>query len=255
MSGLVKCEICGEEFRQITNTHLLQHNLTINEYKELYQDATLICDDTRRIRSERISGNNNPSKRSDVKEKISIARMGLKQLSTTGDNNPAKRPDVREKIRLNKLEYWRDPEHREVARVNTQRVHREHPEVWNTDAVKRGFEKKSAKAQGITYDEWEGFVSESSYCPAFNEMCRESNRNKYNRMCFLTGLPEENNVDKNGKQRRLSVHHYDMDKMQGCDGKKWKLVPLCVEWHGRAHTVVWEARITWLLKNVWDKDD
>jgi hypothetical protein len=30
---------------------------------------------------------------------------------------------------------------------------------------------------------------------------------------------------------RLSVHHIDEDKEQGCNGKSWKLVPLCLQCH------------------------
>ena len=110
----------------------------------------------------------------------------------------------------------------------------------------------SATKQGITYDEWETHASKYPYCPDFNEDCRESNRDKYDRICFLTGLPEEENRYKDGKQIKLSVHHVDMDKGQGCNGKRWKLVPLCLEWHGKVHNKLWEARIIWLLNNVWN---
>lgn len=109
----------------------------------------------------------------------------------------------------------------------------------------------SASKQGILYDEWESFASERLYCPNFNEKCRESNRKKYSRMCFLTGLPEEENITKNGNKRKLSVHHVDMDKNQGCNGVRWKLVPICLEWHTKIHNELWEARIIWLLNNVW----
>jgi hypothetical protein len=112
-------------------------------------------------------------------------------------------------------------------------------------------EKHSAAMQHIPYDEWEQFASHLSYCPLFNEKCRESNREKYGRRCFLTGLLESENITKTGKQQKLSVHHIDMDKGQGCDGKRWKLVPLCKSWHPKVHNKLWEARIIWLLKNVW----
>ena len=121
---------------------------------------------------------------------------------------------------------------------------------WFKDPQHR--EEASASAQGILYEDWEGFACESLYCPAFNEKCKESNREQYARKCFLTGLPESENVDKKGKQWKLSVHHVDMDKGQGCNGKKWKLVPLCMSWHRRTHNELWEARIIWLLDNVWE---
>ena len=114
------------------------------------------------------------------------------------------------------------------------------------------FSKKiSAGHQGISYDEWESFASEQKYCPLFNESCRESNREKYDRKCFLSGLPESENMTKTGKLQKLSVHHVDMDKNQGCNGIKWKLVPLCMSYHGMAHKESWKSRIIYLLENVW----
>ena len=84
------------------------------------------------------------------------------------------------------------------------------------------------------------------YCKKFNNECREHNRDKYDRKCFLCGKDECYN------RRRLSVHHVDMNKTQGCDGVKWKLVPLCASCHFRSHTYVWQARIEYLLDNVWE---
>ena len=109
--------------------------------------------------------------------------------------------------------------------------------------------KVSAALQGISYDEWEDFAVDSPYCPAFNEACRESNREKYGRRCFICGLPEAENITKTGKQKKLSVHHVDMNKNQGCDGHEWKLVPLCMNHH--SHGVVWTERIKYLLRIVW----
>lgn len=107
-------------------------------------------------------------------------------------------------------------------------------------------EKASAAAQGIPYDEWEAFAKDRTYCPKFNERCRESNREKYDRRCFLSGKTEEENGQK------LSVHHYDMNKAQGCDGHTWKLVPLCRKLHSTSHTPTWVARIQYLLNHVWN---
>lgn len=105
--------------------------------------------------------------------------------------------------------------------------------------------KHSATLQGIPYDEWESFAKDQPYCPKFNEACRESNREKYDRRCFLSDVTEEDN----GK--KLSVHHYDMNKAQGCDGHAWKLVPLAAKLHSISHTQTWMARIIYLLEHVW----
>ena len=103
----------------------------------------------------------------------------------------------------------------------------------------------SATRQGIPYDEWEEFAKDSPYCPKFNERCRESNRDKYGRRCFLSGTTEDDNGQK------LSVHHVDMNKNQGCDGHAWKLVPLAAKLHSISHTPLWTARIQYLLNHVW----
>ena len=113
-------------------------------------------------------------------------------------------------------------------------------------------EKLSAGHQGITYEEWEDFAYKSLYCPKFNEECKESNRNKYNRQCFICELPERENITSTYKNKKLSVHHVDMDKGQGCNGKRWILIPVCLKCHGKTHTKLWESRIIWLLNNIWN---
>lgn len=108
----------------------------------------------------------------------------------------------------------------------------------------------SAGKQGIPYDEWEAFAKEQKYCPLFNEACREANRAKYNYECFICGLPQAQNITKTGKQKKLSVHHIDMDKNQGCDGHRWKLIPTCMKCHPGTHHEEIIARLLYLIKEV-----
>ena len=98
----------------------------------------------------------------------------------------------------------------------------------------------SATHQGLQYDEWESFACESLYCPKFTEACKESNREKYGRKCFICGKSEKDNGQK------LSVHHVDMDKAQGCDSN-WKLVPLCKRHHATSHNDEIISRLGYLL--------
>ena len=177
--------------------------------------------------------------------------------------------NINEKRKRSVTEYWSYPEnHEKVSKRNTERYN--DPEerkktgesVRNSEKYKAAMERIhndpeqgkriSAGHQHIPYDEWEAFIVKKSYCLDFNEEIRELNRDKYGRMCFLSGLPEIENIGKDGKQRKLSVHHYDMDREQGCNDKIWKLVPLCMEWHSKVHNELWEARIIWLLENVWN---
>lgn len=103
----------------------------------------------------------------------------------------------------------------------------------------------SASGQGVSYNEWDGFVKpDQEYCDKFDETCRESNREKYGRYCFLCGKDEDEN------NQKLCVHHVDLNKDQGCNDHDWKLIPLCRRCHGRAHSELWIARIEWLLSNI-----
>ena len=109
--------------------------------------------------------------------------------------------------------------------------------------------RRSATSQNIPYEEWTEYVTDSPYCPNFNEKCRESNREKYGRRCFLCNKPEKFNIDKNGIQRKLSVHHVDMNKQQGCDGHVWKLIPLCMKCHTLKNTITMMNYIEYILNN------
>lgn len=146
-------------------------------------------------------------------------------------------PAARTKTSVASKKIWADPEYKESRRIaQTKRYE---------DPTER--EKLSAAVQGVPYDEWEGFATDSPYCPKFNEVCRESNREKYDRRCFLSDATEADNGQK------LSVHHIDMNKAQGCDGHTWKLVPLSKKLHAMSHSITWQARIMYLLNNVWNQ--
>lgn len=90
---------------------------------------------------------------------------------------------------------------------------------------------KKGKYCGENSPSWKGGKSFEPYCEKFNAKKREEIRNQYNRKCYLCGKDEKDNKYKNGKQCRLSVHHTDFDKKQGCNGKQWKLIPLCIHCH------------------------
>lgn len=111
--------------------------------------------------------------------------------------------------------------------------------------------KVSATKQGVTFEDWDGYSLHNPYCEKFDESCRTRNREKYDNKCFICGKSQSDNITKTGKHRRLSVHHVDMNKDQGCDDHDWNLIPLCINHHGSSHTSLWIARIEYLLKHVW----
>ncbi len=99
-------------------------------------------------------------------------------------------------------------------------------------------EKKLDKYCGINNPNWRGGTSFDLYCFKFNEKKKEEIREEYKRKCYICGKDEKDNKYKNGKQCKLSVHHIDNDKNQGCNGKKWKLVPLCMNCHNSKKTEI-----------------
>lgn len=76
---------------------------------------------------------------------------------------------------------------------------------------------------------WNGGSKYHPYCPKFNDKLKEEVRNRYERRCVVCGKSEILNGEK------LSIHHIDGDKMQGCNGKKWHLTCLCKSCHSHAH--------------------
>lgn len=78
---------------------------------------------------------------------------------------------------------------------------------------------------------WQGGKSFEPYCHKFNRRKKEEIRNQYNRKCYICRNDEKDNITKKGKTRKLSIHHIDGDKEQGCNGKQWKLIPLCIHCH------------------------
>lgn len=106
----------------------------------------------------------------------------------------------------------------------------------------------------IKREEWDGF--KKAYCDLWTEELREHIREKYDRKCFICGLPEFENKFKNGKQVKLSVHHVDYNKQCDCDGTECRLVPLCIEHHGQTTSgdrEMWEEIITDMIDNLIEK--
>ena len=175
--------------------------------------------------------------KNNTREKMSEETLQKRRVANTGENNPRYGVKVsnatRKKRSVSLTGHSVSPEAR--AKSREKQVGRAKSE--------ESCRHMSATKQGIPYDEWESFARESKYCPKFNNACRESNREKYGRECFICGKSEKANG------RRLSVHHVDMNKAQGCEGN-WKLVPLCMSCHAGAHNDELIARLGFMVKEI-----
>lgn len=107
---------------------------------------------------------------------------------------------------------------------------------------------QSCIKQEIDIKNWNGFTSKDPYCKKFNNDIKEYIRNKYNRECFICNKNEDDNITFKGEMKRLSVHHVDKNRNQGCDEKDWSLIPLCMSCHSIAHNELWTARIFYLVQ-------
>ena len=85
--------------------------------------------------------------------------------------------------------------------------------------------KLSEAKKGSKNPNWQGGTSYEPYCHLFNLATKERVRNQHLRTCVISG----ESVFQDG--RRLSVHHVDNNKQQGCDGIKWRLVPVTNSWN------------------------
>ena len=222
------CDLCGEV-----------RELKYQQYRDLCVACAHKTPEFKEKLSDLLSGENHPNygktASKDVCEKISKALTGRVVSEVTG-----------KKISKALSGRVRSKESRIKQSVS---MSGKNNRLYNKHLETETRKKISATKQGIPYEEWEFFARDQLYCPDYNEKCRESNREKYGRRCFICGLPEDENKDINGRKRKLSVHHVDMNKDQGCDGIRWKLVPVCMNHH--SHSKLWKSRIIYLLNNIY----
>lgn len=200
-----------------------EHSRKISEAHKGKKRAPF-TEETRRKMSDARKGKGIPHTK-ETKEKISATQKGRKFSK-----------DTRKKI--SDATKGRKPS--ELAKKNMSKAQKGKKHGPPSKDVRK---RISAAHQGIPYDEWEDFACEKKYCPKFNEACKESNRAKYGRRCFICNKTEKANGQK------LSVHHVDMDKAQGCESN-WKLVPLCKHCHATTHNDELVARLGYLIKEV-----
>lgn len=101
----------------------------------------------------------------------------------------------------------------------------------------------SESQQGELSRNWKGGISNRMYCYKFNDNIKEDIRISFNRRCFICGKSESANG------RKLDVHHITYGKMDGCNGQRINLIPLCKSCHAKTGFL----RYYWfnLLYNYW----
>jgi hypothetical protein len=80
---------------------------------------------------------------------------------------------------------------------------------------------------------WNKGISFEPYCFKFNERRKKAVRIFFRYFCICCGKHVTENIIKRYGQVEQSVHHVDHDKEQGCNGRPFNLVPLCIECHAK----------------------
>lgn len=246
----VICRICEEEFRQITNSHLKRHAMTLEEYKKEFPEASMISEKTRKKQSV-VTAGRIASEMTKAKMSATWTRLwkdpGFRanRVSRIGKNNPmhGKTFTHTEETKIKHSEFmterWKASEYR------ANHTGKNHPmygktfthteeakaknrtttiELWKDQEYIDKHTGRNNALYGRTGENapnWKGGSSFLPYCRLFNNYLKEHVRNRWSRVCINCGKSEIENG------RRLDVHHIDGNKMQGCDGYDWLLVPLC----------------------------
>ena len=202
-----------------------------------------LSDETKRKLSIALAGKKRSPLTAEHRKKISDATRGRVVSAETrrmiGDKNRGSKHTEAVKATLRAIcgekHPWFGKKHTEASKEKNRLAH---AGKLHSQTHKQHI---SAGLLGIEYDEWSDYADPDKYCHRFNETCREHNRDRYHRKCFICGKTEEQNA------ARLSVHHVDRNKNQGCADHDWRLIPVCKVCHPALHTATWESRLNYLL--------
>ena len=286
---MVECQICHKIVKQITYGHLKMHDIDFKEYREMFPNIPIADEEVRKKQSDKkigkspwnkgikcpqFAGENNPSKRPEVREKISDSLkssekhkqaiqseqwkerqkecrkdrkltdehkinigIGVKTSEKYQEaiNNPERSKNISNGLKNSKKfqDIIRSPEHGKKLSESLKNSEKHKKAVQSEEN-----REKLSQYCGDKASNWQGGISFDPYCEKFNERKKEEVREQYNRKCYICGKDEKENITKINKMRKLSVHHIDNDKEQGCNNKPWKLLPLCMHCHNRRKDLI-----------------
>ena len=116
----------------------------------------------------------------------------------------------------------------------------------HTEETKQKMRDNHADFSGKNHPQWKGGISFEPYCQKFNDALKQEIRDRYNNCDFISGLPDYIC----NPSRKLDVHHVDYNKMQGCDGYKWHLIPLSMSNHRKTNfnRLFWNTLFNYALE-------
>jgi len=173
--------------------------------------------------SERMLGKKNPM-------------FGKKRPEMSGENNPMKRPEVREKSK-GKHDYWKDKHHSEETRKKMRaslkgRISGMKDKKHSRETCERISESQKGKKRpehgkrmkGKKNPSWNDGSSFLPYSPNFTDELKSFIKNRDNNEC--------QNPYCSYKTKKLTIHHINYDK-QGCS--QFNLITLCNSCNSKAN--------------------
>lgn len=189
--------------------------------------------------SKRMKGKGNPffgKKHSiETRKKVSLSRKG----KCIGNNNPSKRLDVRLKIREkmlgrkitwgNKIGQTRKIKFSKGELISPNKdkpMSNEQKKLISKIRIERGLAKLDKNPM------WRGGLSYEPYPLAWNKELREKIRKLHNYKCFKCENEEQSKDKRTGNTRKIPVHHINYDKK---DLSESNLIPLCTKCHSEVN--------------------
>jgi len=235
---MFKCIICNKKMKVVTNTHLrIVHSITPKEYKEKYS-VELVSKGIKKIIKKKLSGVNNPNfgKKITEEHKMKISKANKGRLA--GDKNPSKRLEVRVKISKAKMghpvpQHVRDiaskthkgkkisPLHKlglKVRMINNNPMNNPKLRLKVRKALLKSFLEGKRTHEGENNPRWMGGISLEPYGKEFNSKLKVKIRNRDEnecKACFASKC-------------KLNVHHIDYNKTNNNEDN---LILLCNPCH------------------------
>lgn len=232
----VKCEICGQAFRQVGYGHLRIHRITVQEYKVRFPDAKMISDTTKKKQREAALGYKHTK---EAKKKIAEAARGRKHSIATrkkiSEGRRKQKPPTLGKrfsaearrnmsIAAKKVDHWWVRKEK-VTQVCPQCGKKKKRVPWQAQGC-RGFCSLACWHNFIRENpeetsRWQGGLSTIIYDPEFTHELKEEIRRRDGFQCQLCGTTD---VYHTKDARRYAVHHIDYDKW---NSRPENLITLC----------------------------
>jgi len=208
--GTIKCEVCGKNFRRITNTHLKSHNMTMAEYQSKYPDSPIDCDGLAHSRVSHLRGKTYSEVYGESKS------FELKSLRS--DNADKQWKSNEKNLRVKELALIRKNDRKLQKKLKRMRKYGEHRE------------SRVCKQCGNVFIYKIGNHTNGSFCSkaCFHQFAKE-NASNY-RIKALALLPNECFFCGNGE--KLYVRHIDGDRFNN-DIENLQI--LCARCHAKIH--------------------